>query len=224
MESLWLGIRQVVLCLRFDWSWQSWGYELCEGGRKRVTVTTAELEKFTSLLVSDSYLEAIPCLWTFTTRCLAGGDAEGLCRHANWPLERWIKYISSAPPWFEKISLRSKKCWPKINLHSHLIDKANRLVSGNVNVAFIVTRKSAGRARFLQVNAWKPRVIFDRTIRTLTCNFCVLAPWIKSRHTFSKERTFLEVKVMRIRCVVDESTWGFSMSFPTAAWNKNCWG
>lgn len=57
------------------------------------------------------------------------------------------------------------------------------------------------------------------TMLTLTRRFWFLAPLIKSRHTFSKERTFLEVSVMRIRCTDAESPpWGFSMSLGAAAY------
>lgn len=54
---------------------------------------------------------------------------------------------------------------------------------------------------------------------TLTRRFWFLAPLIKSRHTFSKERTFLEVRVIRMRCTdVESPPWGFSISLGAAAY------
>jgi len=60
--------------------------------------------------------------------------------------------------------------------------------------------------------------LLGKRILTLTRRFWFLAPLIRSRHTFSSERTFLEVRVMRMRCTEAESPpWGFSISLGAAA-------
>lgn len=51
----------------------------------------------------------------------------------------------------------------------------------------------------------------------LTRSFCFLAPLIRSAHTFSNERTFFDVNVMRIRCTCGTSCFDFSMSLPLTA-------
>lgn len=46
----------------------------------------------------------------------------------------------------------------------------------------------------------------------LTRSFCFFAPEIKSAHTFSNERTLVDVKMIRMRCTAATSDFGFSKS------------
>lgn len=97
--------------------------------------------------------------------------------------------------------------------------------SGFIIWHFLMTRLSG---RLAHEASRKMRIMLARgkcsasSLLTLTRRFWFLAPLIKSRHTFSKERTFLEVRVMRMRCTDAESPpWGFSMSLGAAAYGFN---
>ncbi|CAD0205269.1 unnamed protein product [Chrysodeixis includens] len=58
------------------------------------------------------------------------------------------------------------------------------------------------------------RILVGMRTGPLTRSFCFLAPLMRSAHTFSRERTLREVRVILMRWMGEISAWGFSMSLP----------
>ena len=67
--------------------------------------------KYSQEMLKKTYLEAIPCFGTFSTRSLSGGDPQGLGWHSYWSLDLKIFLLGSLDQVIANLLQRLHSSW-----------------------------------------------------------------------------------------------------------------